>query len=46
MFWATMLAALIGTVAVFWAYLHLAYTLGAQARMRGGAGFAGEATTD
>jgi hypothetical protein len=43
MFWATMLAALIGTVAVFWAYLHLAYTLGAQARMRGGAGFAGEA---
>ena len=43
MFWATMLAALVGTVAVFWAYLHLAYSLGAQARMRGGAGFAGEA---
>ncbi len=43
MFWATMLAAVVGTVAVFWAYLHIAYSLGAQARMRGGGGFAGEA---
>lgn len=43
MFWGTMVAALVGTIAVLWAYLHLSYTLGAQARMRGGAGFAGEA---
>ena len=43
MFWGSMLAAVVGTLAVFWAYLHLAYELGAQARMRGGAGFSAEA---
>lgn len=41
--WGTMLAATVGMLAVFWAYLHLAYDLGAQARFRGGTGFAGEA---
>jgi uncharacterized protein DUF6785/uncharacterized protein DUF6784 len=43
MFWGTMLAAVVGIVAVMWAYLHLAYILGAQARFRGGTGFSDEA---
>ena len=42
-FWGIMLAALVGTVSVFWAYLHLAYSLGVQAKWNQGSGFAGEA---
>lgn len=43
MFWGTVLAGLVGAFAVFWAYLHLAYLLGAQARFRSGTGFSAEA---
>lgn len=42
-FWGIMLAAFVGTVAVFWAYLHLAYALGTQAKWNQGSGFAREA---
>jgi hypothetical protein len=41
-FWAMMLAALIGTVACFWAFLHLAYELGTQAKFNQGVGFSNE----
>ncbi|GAB4468520.1 MAG: hypothetical protein OHK0029_40970 [Armatimonadaceae bacterium] len=43
MFWGLMLAALVGTISVFWAYLHLAYSLGTQAKWNQGSGFANEA---
>ena len=43
MFWGTILAALVGTAAVFWAYLHLAYALGTQAKFANGSSFAGQA---
>jgi len=33
----------VGTLAVFWAYLHLAYSLGTQAKWNQGSGFANEA---
>ncbi len=41
--WGLMLAAFVGTVACFWAYLHLAYAMGVQAKWNQGSGFAGEA---
>jgi hypothetical protein len=43
MFWGLQLAAVVGTLAVFWAYLHLAYSLGTQAKFRNGYYFANEA---
>jgi hypothetical protein len=43
MFWGVILAAVVGTVSVFWAYLHLAYSLGTQAKWNQGSGFANEA---
>ena len=42
-FWGMMLAAVVGTVSVFWAYLHLAYVYGTQAKWGQGSGFANEA---
>ena len=42
MFWGMMLAGVVGTLAVFWAYLHLAYGLGTQAKFNNGSGFASE----
>jgi hypothetical protein len=42
-FCGTMLAAAFGGFVTLWAYLHLAYDFGASGKMRGGAGFAGEA---
>jgi hypothetical protein len=42
-FWAIYLAAFVGIVAAFWAYLHLAYTYGAQAKFNQGSGMAREA---
>ena len=41
--WGLLLAALVGTIACFWAYLHLAYGLGVQAKWNQGSGFASEA---
>ncbi len=38
-----LLAALVGVLSMFWAYLHLAYTLGAQAKFSAGSNFAQEA---
>ncbi len=43
MFWSVMVAVLVGTVSVFWAYLHLAYTLGTQVGFAGKSYFANEA---
>lgn len=43
MFWGMMLAAVVGTIAVFWAYLHMAYQFGTQAKWNQGSGFAWEA---
>jgi hypothetical protein len=43
MFWCMMLAGVVGTAAVFWAYLHLAYAYGTQAKWNQGSGFAREA---
>lgn len=43
MFWACIIAGILGTLAIFWANLHLAYSIGAQAKFRSGVGFAGEA---
>lgn len=42
-FWAVMLAALVGALASFWAYLHQSYQLGMTAKVRGGVWFAVEA---
>lgn len=44
-FWALMLAAVVGCLASFWAYLHLAYDLGVTAKFRYGVPFASEAFT-
>ena len=41
--WGLLLAALVGTLACFWAYLHLAYGMGVQAKWNQGSGFANEA---
>jgi hypothetical protein len=43
LFWSLILAALVGTLATFWAYLHLAYATGTQAKWNQGSGFAAEA---
>jgi len=43
MFWSLILAAVVGTLAAFWAYLHLAYAYGVQAKWNQGSGFAAEA---
>ena len=43
MFTGMMVAVVVGAFAAFWAYLHLAYTYGAQAKMASGSGFASEA---
>jgi hypothetical protein len=43
MLWSIMLAAVVGTLSAFWAYLHLAYALGTQSTFAGQNGFAGEA---
>lgn len=43
MLWGLMLAALVGTLSIFWAYLHLAYVYGTQAKFGNGSGFANEA---
>ncbi len=42
-FWAVMLAAVVGALASFWAYLHCAYDLGVTAKFRYGPYFATEA---
>jgi hypothetical protein len=42
MFWGMMLAGVVGTLAVFWAYIHLGYALGTQAKFGNGSGFASE----
>jgi hypothetical protein len=42
-FWGIMLAAIVGTLSCFWAYLHLAYAYGTQAKWNQGSGFANEA---
>ncbi|MGB9619200.1 MAG: DUF6785 family protein, partial [Armatimonadota bacterium] len=38
-FWAVMIAAVVGSLASFWAYLHLGYTLGLSSRFKYGVGF-------
>ncbi|MBC8102027.1 MAG: hypothetical protein H7Z41_05505 [Cytophagales bacterium] len=43
MLWGMMTAAVVGSVAVFWAYLHLAYANGTQAKFTNGSNFAAEA---
>ena len=43
MFWGMMLAGVVGTLSVFWAYLHLAYSLGTEAKFNYGTVFAVEA---
>jgi len=43
MFWGMALAGVVGTLSVFWAYLHLAYASGTQAKWNQGSGFANEA---
>jgi hypothetical protein len=43
MFWGMMLAGVVGTLAAFWAYLHLAYALGTTAKFNYGIVFANEA---
>ena len=43
MFWGMMVAGVFGTIAAFWAYLHLAYSLGVEAKFNFGAVFANEA---
>ena len=40
---STMIAAIVGTLSAFWAYLHLAYSLGSQSNFAGKSGFADEA---
>jgi hypothetical protein len=40
---AVMIAAVVGTLATFWAYLHVGYQLGLSGRVAFGDGFAGEA---
>ncbi|MES2461366.1 MAG: DUF6785 family protein [Armatimonadota bacterium] len=42
-FWSLMVAALIGALSFFWAYLHLAYSLGTQAKFASGSSYAAEA---
>jgi hypothetical protein len=42
MLWSIMLAAVVGTFAAFWAYLHLAYTLGSQSGFASRSFFADE----
>ena len=42
-FWGIMLACVVGTLSAFWAFLHLAYSLGTQAKFGQGSGFANEA---
>jgi hypothetical protein len=42
MFWGTILAGVVGTLAAFWAFLHLAYSLGTTAKFGQGVGFANE----
>jgi hypothetical protein len=42
-FWGMMLAAVVGTLSIFWAYLHLAYAYGTQAKWGNGSYFANEA---
>ena len=42
MFWALILTGIFSGFAVFWAYLHQAYILGASGKMPGGTGFSGE----
>jgi len=42
-FWAVMIAAAVGSLASFWAYLHLGYSLGLSAKFKYGVPFAWEA---
>ena len=42
-FWGLMLAAVVGTLCAFWAYLHLAYVNGTEAKFGNGTTFANEA---
>jgi hypothetical protein len=42
-FWCILLAGAVGTVSVFWAYLHLAYAYGTEAKFHYGVVFANEA---
>ena len=42
MFWGMMLAALVGSLSAFWAFLHFAYTDGVSAKFHQGVGFGNE----
>jgi hypothetical protein len=42
-FWSLMVAAFVGALSFFWAYLHLAYSLGTQAKFASGSSYAAEA---
>jgi hypothetical protein len=43
MLWGIMLSVVVGSVAVFWAFLHFAYAYGVQGKFGSGSGFSAEA---